>query len=210
MDTIRDELEKRWAQSITEDRGGIDLTEASLSDWLTELRPELRLRALEAMRSWMDSADEWRELLAVRLARRFGYQRLLSDAVRLATKQGAERDARKNRLLVEIVDAIGRRELYDADWLLDEIINSVPTSTSEIVLWSRAQLTRCLLWGDQIGPCLAETLAAVRIANDRKALITVLAWLSTIGQDLEVDAALSESERKEIRKRVPRNPSLRA
>lgn len=210
MDTIRDELEKRWAQSITEDRGGIEVTEDTFSDWLNELRPELRLRALEAMRSWMDGSDEWRELLAVRLARRFGYQRLLSDAVRLATKQGAERDPRKNRLLVEIVDAIGRRELCDADWLLDEIIDSVPTSTSEIVLWSRAQLTRCLLRGDQVGPCLAETLAAVRFANDRKALITVLAWLSTIGQDLEVDAALSKSERKEVRKRVPRNPSLRA
>ncbi len=108
LDTIRDELEKRWAQSLTEDRGGIDLTEASLSEWLTELRPELRLRALEAMRSWIGSSDEWQEILAVRLARRFGYQRLLSDAVRLATKEGAERDARKYRLLVEIVDAIAK------------------------------------------------------------------------------------------------------
>ena len=145
LDTIRDELEKRWAQSITEDRGGIELTEACFSDWLKELRPELRLRAFEVMRSWLDGSDEWREILAIRLARRFGYQRLLSDAVRLATKQGAERDPRKIRLLVEIVDAIGRRELCDADWLLDEIMDSIPTSTSEIVLWSRAQLTRCLL-----------------------------------------------------------------
>ena len=203
--TAREISERLWSESQSSDRGDFGASEASFGDWLAELKPDARQRALDVLRAWLGGPDEWRELLAVRLARRFAYQPILGDAVHWAEQFRATNEARRHRLTIEVIDAARLRQFHRAGRFLDRIISARPMSGLELVVWFRAKTTKCILGQVPLGLCLDDGLRNIRDAGDHGTLITVLAWLTTLERDDEVTAAMTGAELEEIERRVPWN-----